>query len=82
MGIAIGSDVFGRISPTFGLSGLFLHFQPSAYFSREYMGEKVQGSKSKNSEKYDNFESCALLIRQWTSYEVNFQPVKQKMSYF
>ena len=38
MGIAIGSDVFGRISPTFGLSGLFLHFQPSAYFSREYMG--------------------------------------------
>ena len=37
---------------------------------------EVQGHKSKHSEKYDNFESCALLIRQWTSYEVNYQPVK------
>ena len=76
MGIAMHSDVFGRISLTFGLSGLFLHFQPSAYFSREYMEEKVQASKSKNSGKLDNVESCGRLIRQWTSYEVNFQPVK------
>ena len=80
MGIAIGSEVFGRILPTFGLSGLFLHFQPSAYFSRDIIiweGE-VQGYKSKHSdsEEYDNFESCAHLIWQWNSYEMNFQPVK------
>ena len=76
MDIAIGSDVFGTISPTFGLSGLFLHFEPSAYFSREYMGGIVQGCKSKHSEKYDNFEGCAHLIWQWNSYEKNFQLVK------
>ena len=64
MGIAVGSDVFRTISPTFGLSGLFLHFQPWAHFSREYVGEKVQASKSKNSGKIDHFESCGRLIRQ------------------
>ena len=37
---------------------------------------EVQGYKSKHSEKYDNFESCAHLIWQWNSYEMNFQPVK------
>ena len=81
MGIAIGSDAFGRISPTFGLSGLFLHFQPSAYFIEILLAGsiwegEVQGYKSKHSEKYDNFESCAHLIWQWNSYEMNFQPVK------
>ena len=51
MGIAIGSEVFGRISPTFGLSGLFLHFQPSAYnyFSREYDAASYERGKFKGT---------------------------------
>ena len=36
----------------------------------------IRGILKNYAQKYDNFESCAHLIWQWISYEVNFQPAK------